>query len=358
MGKYSDKLINQYIKGFEIENVEELENSKSFMMQAIEKSGDYKLYNLCSDRLKKNYSFVKYLIMKFSDQIDFICDVADYYLNNCNDIFSRIEIASIMIELTKSNKEKYMRYRMCAHSLYFLKRIQIEAIKKNLDDEELKDELGMGFLLIFEEYSSSKIVLDFFAKRIIDGIFDEFNINLEDILHEKFTNPEEINELGINNYMLNFIIDYDVMLYNYLCVNINLLDEFRKRITNAQKNWMKYEIKKECNKFNILFDKVHEYLLENESMIDETSFLYYIGSELGIADKILEYDSVFMCSLDELIEEIDFDMVKEIISSSFVERVHYMDIKRIMSDIIFSKNNNSVNDTSKILRINFRKNKE
>ena len=78
----------------------------------------------------------------------------------------------------------------------------------------------MGFLLIFEEYSHSKIVLDFYAKKIIDGIFDENDIDLEYMLHEQFNSFDELIKVGINNYMINFISSYDIMLANYLCTNI------------------------------------------------------------------------------------------------------------------------------------------
>ena len=358
MGRYSDELINKYIMGYEIDNIDELENNKSFMMQVIDKSNDYRLYNLCSDKLKKNYSFVKYLVLKFKDNVDFISKVADYYLNNTKDEFSRVELVAIMISLTKQNKEKYMQYRMFGHSLYYFKRVQIESIKKNLDDEDLLNEIGMGFLLIFEEYNHSKIVLDFYAKRFIDGIFDEYNIDIEYMLHEQFDSFDKICEIGINNYMINFISYYDSMLANYVSVNINLLNDFKKRIMATKDNWERFENKCEYAKYNLLFEKVHEYIRENDSLIDETTYLYYIGNKLGVADKILFYDSLYVGSLEEVLDEIDEEYIKDAIEFSFEERRHLNNIKKIMIDILFSKKNKDEIINSKVLKIDFKNRKK
>ncbi|UKI57644.1 MAG: hypothetical protein L6V81_10110 [Clostridium sp.] len=56
---------------------------KIFMMQVISVSGDNNFYNLCSDIVKCDYEFVKYLIIKFRDKIDFVCEVADYFFKSC-----------------------------------------------------------------------------------------------------------------------------------------------------------------------------------------------------------------------------------------------------------------------------------
>ena len=355
MKKYSDKLINEYIMGYEIEDVDKLEDSPSFMIQAIEKSGDIKLYNLCSDKVKKNYSFVKYLVSKFSSDLEFICNISDYYLENTEDEFSRIELLAVICDLCKNDKEKYMRYRMFAHSLYYFKRIQIEAAKKAASNENDVDDIGMGFLLIFEEYNHSKIVLDFFAKKIIDGIFDEFDIDLEYMLHNEFHDSEKLISMGLNNYMLSFIGYYDEMLANYLSTNINLMDNLRNRILRIVKNWDNYNKRMEHDKYYLMFDKVHEYLSDKDSLIDETTFLYLVGSQLDIADKILKYDSIYDCSLGEVLKEIDYKFVKEAMEHNFKERIYLRDIKNIMMETLSLKNDKERYENSKILRIDFRK---
>ena len=67
MEKYSKKMINDYILGNDIKeySIERLENDKEFMMLVIGATNDEKFYNSCSEKLKKDYSFVRYLIEKF-----------------------------------------------------------------------------------------------------------------------------------------------------------------------------------------------------------------------------------------------------------------------------------------------------
>ena len=67
MEKYNKELIMNYINGNDIGDYDlnELEDDKLFMTKVIEFSNDEKMYNFCSDNLKKNYEFIKYIILKF-----------------------------------------------------------------------------------------------------------------------------------------------------------------------------------------------------------------------------------------------------------------------------------------------------
>ena len=70
---------------------------------------------------------------------------------------------------------------------------------------------------------------------MIDGIFEEYDIHLDKKLHEEFSCPEELYKLGINNYLLRFIGDYDSMLANYLSVNLDLLDNLNAFVSTILK---------------------------------------------------------------------------------------------------------------------------
>ena len=130
MKKYSKKMIDNYILGNEIDgyNITELENDKDFMMLVIGTTNDNKMYNLCSDELKVNYEFVKYLIIKFKNNIDFICEVADYYLAKTKEEINRLKIVIKMIELTNDNKNND-KYKALGEIIYKAKRLQIEMAK-------------------------------------------------------------------------------------------------------------------------------------------------------------------------------------------------------------------------------------
>ena len=63
---YSDKIVNDYIYGNDIEeyDIGQLENDPVFMMQVIDKTNDKKMYKFCSDEVKNNYEFVKFIIYR------------------------------------------------------------------------------------------------------------------------------------------------------------------------------------------------------------------------------------------------------------------------------------------------------
>lgn len=364
MEKYDKRIIDAYINGNDTENysIEELENDKKFMMMVITLTNDKNFYNLCSEELKGNYEFVRFVIQKFNIDINFICKVADFYLNVVEDELTRTELVILMADLTKDkNEQKNHEYEVIRDTIFTTKRVQIEIAKANTNDEYASNEIGMGFLIVFDSFNSSKIVLNYYAKKIIEAIFDEYNINLENMLHEQFGNPDQINKIGINNYMLNFIGVYDSMLASYLNTNIDLMQEFSNKIKVIQKRWNQYENSNERKKYNLIFEKVHEYMeqTENEGMFSETDLLYYVCQKLGIINKLVKYDGVPSEFEDTIVDGLDEEFLNDTLNVSFIDRVHFNNVKRIISSIAFSNNYDiqespsNENTKGKILKINF-----
>lgn len=104
------------------------------------------------------------------------------------------------------------------------------------------------------------------------------------------------------------------------------------------------------------------------SAFDETFLLYYIGNELGISDKIAEYD----CVDEELYESIMDDIrtsseeYVEINLGDFNERVHYNTVEKIMRETIFGKNyeleenpeeQDKPSNSPKVITLNFKNKK-
>ena len=352
MKKYDKEIINSYINGTDIEgySIDELENDKEFMMLVIRTTNDKNFYNLCSDNIKKDYDFVKFIINKFKTDIDFICKVADYFLANVEDELMRTELTIIMAGLTEKRKEeKYYEYKITSDAIFTAKRVKIEMAKIEMKDEYSSNEIGMGFLLIFDSYNSSKIVLDFYAKKFIESIFEEYDIDLENMLHQQFNSSEQINKMGINNYMLNFIGAYDSMLASYLSTNIELMKDFSNKIREVQTNWDKYNNVNEQKKYNLIFNKVHEYMeqVEDEGLLTKTDLLYYVGKELGIVEKIAKYDKVRAEFAEDIINGLDDEFLTDTFNVSFKDRVHYDNVKRIITSILFTNKYEEKSDNQK-----------
>ena len=351
MKKYDKELINNYINKENIDKylIKALKNNKEFMKLVIEKTNNKNYYNLVSDNIKKDYDFVKFIINKFKDDIEFICIVADYYLEDSLDDFNKTELIIIMSKLTyNKNNKKYLEYKLLKDTLFMAKRMQIEVSKLELKDKYVSEKIGMGFLVIFDSYNNSKIILDFYAKRLVESIFEDYNINLEAMLHQQFNNPLQINKSGIKNYIINFIQNYDTMLAFYLSVNTNLMEDLENEIINIQNNWNKFEVVNEKNKYNLIFDKVHEYMnqTEEEGILNETDLLYYAGKELGIIEKILKYAHIDLDTANEIENGLDNELLKDTFSISFVDKLHYNNIKKIIIAIVFGNYHDDSNDYS------------
>jgi hypothetical protein len=351
MKKYDGNLINKYINGDEIINysIDELENDKDFMMQVISISNDCNFYNLFSDEVKMNYEFIKYLIFKFKYNINFICKVADDFLEKNEDEFCRTELILIMKDLTKNNENTNIDYNILADTIYSSKRLEIELCKLKEMDEKFSQEIGMGFWFIFDAYNGSDIILNFFAKKIIEDIFIEYDLDLEEILHSIFKSKNQINVQGINNFMMKFIGVYDPMLSSYLSTHLDLLKEFHKKINKMQENWSKYDNKSEREKYILMLERVHDYMEENmfESAFCETDVIYYIGKQLGINDKIFEYDQISEEFYHDIIDGLDNDFYDFTLNNDFLSRKNYNNVRKIIVDTLFRKNDKSIKSNQK-----------
>ena len=360
MGKYDINTIKSYINGDDIDNysLEELENDKLFMMKVIMESGDKNIYNLCSNSVKCDYEFVDFLIKRFKNNIDYLCKIANYYIENSNDELSKTELLIRMTDITKGkNIDDYYKYILRLNAIFQLKRIHIEVGKAGLNDEKLSTEIGMGFLLFFDDFHGSEIVLDFYAKRMIYAIFEENDLNLSRIIHSRFNDPKDIDKIGINNYILRFIECYDSMLSSYLSTHVYLIKELSDKIVSIQKNWDIYNKINEEEKYYYMFDKVHEYMEEHDDgVLDETSLLYYIGKKLGIINKIMEYDSFISKLGNCTLYETDNMFVEDALENNIEDRKNYNNLKKLISSIIFENNNieesKDDNKKCKIIKMN------
>ena len=78
MKKYSRKLLSDYLLGKSIDDydIDELESNPEFIKEIIDFSNDKSMYNLCDDELKKNFNLMKFLVLKFKDDEQFIKKIA------------------------------------------------------------------------------------------------------------------------------------------------------------------------------------------------------------------------------------------------------------------------------------------
>lgn len=346
MGKYDLKIITNYVNGDDIDeyDIDELENDYMFMIKVIEFTNDKNFYNLCGEDVKNNYEFIKFMIMKFKDNIWFVCDVANEYLAKDREELYQIELLLIMCEITKNkDKDQYLKYSVMAFSFYSRKQIEIELLKmQEENDHKLIDEIGMGFWFIYDDFNSSEITLRFFTIRYLRDIVDRDGFSFEGYIHEKFASFLELERIGINNFLLDFIRSYDQSLYSYVVVHIDLLDELKRKLFAIRANWDNFEAENERLKYTVLLEQVHRYMEDNmfQTNLIEPYVLYHIGLELGIADKIRRYDAIDEESYQEIIHDEYFDPRKLRLG----DYKHYCNVKKIMNGILSRKVVGEVDD--------------
>lgn len=329
-----EEIVKKYINGEDIEgySVDELENDVNFMKRVIDYTQDKNFYKLCGEDVKSNYDFVKYLILMFRMDIDFIVEVSDHYLENVReeDEDKRFELAIIMGNLTDN---KLVKYNVIKEAIYSLKRLQVELFK--VKDKGGDSKLGMGFIWFYDTYIHSKIIIDYCARKTIDEIFSEYDIDLEKEIHLRLKDKSKLNELGVNNYMITFISQYDEMLASYLSSHLNLLRDFKNRIIKIINNWDNYNYYEETKLYEEMIKKIEEYFENNNSILNET-IMYPIAKRLGVLDKLIMYDNISWELVEMILSDFDKDF-EDIISKDFNERIHYNNVRDIMVSVLFGK---------------------
>ena len=337
-------LIKKYLDGEELGNYseEELENDRDFMMHAIKYSNDPKIYDWCSDELKKDYDFVKYLVLKFKDNYNFIKKVANYFLENNNDGLKRRELNIIMSELLPDDID----YNLVSLTQYKIETLLNERTK--MEYPEVEDEMGYGFSVICDEFGSSDIILHNYAKRIIDDIIENNKINWEKLLHKEFNTAQEVENIGIRNYIIKFLMGYDLVLSSYVQNHLDLISDIERKIKVVLMNWNTYAGKKERERYNRMLGMVEDYLDLIDSPI-HVEMIYYVARELGIKDKVYYYEFLYNASkefakeigtLDDFEKELelDYDEIAEEIATNEDYKEIYFNVKRIMVNQLYADN--------------------
>ena len=364
MKKYSIKNITDYIQGNEIKefDIETLEDNYEFMIDVIKLTKDKNMYDLCSENVKNNYEFIIFMINTFKKDLDFILKISNNYLKNSNNKLNCIELQIIINDLINADnmRKDYLQYKLLAMSIYSTKKYEISLILEQLkNNDEIINALGEGFCFILDGYSGRDIIVNFFAQKYIDEIISK--VNLLDSLQQRFKSSNELEEYGINNFLIELLTKHDPYLGYYVSNHLDLLNETKKEIESIKVNWQYYYSLMEYKKYNLIISTIHEYMEKygEECSFLEVDILFYISNELGIKDKILKYDYSNKKYFEYIVK--DFELHKK--EMSFLDWVHFNKIKSLIISI-FNKNNNSYEDNiienkkTKILNINFNQKKK
>lgn len=343
---YPRKLIFDYVSGNDINNfnIDDLENDYLFMIDVINYTRDKATYNWCSDVVKNNHEFVKFILTTFKDDINFIVKVADEYLEKINsDSIEFKEINILMGNILPKDSDHLMGYNLNTTIMSHQQMIFNYQLIDSITDAKLKQELGLGFNIIKDEYDGNTLILDFFAQKYLLEIFKESSdFSLEKLLHHNFTNFELLKEYGINNFLINYIRHKDIALANYLRTKNHLLNDLKKNVLLYGSNWLNFEKRNAHLKVELIIEQVSQIMDVNreEYHFDVMDIIYYTARKLGLEDKFREYEQ----SAFEDYDDYDFNQFMEecinFVDSNnmnFHEKACYHKVKKIMQEIFYRK---------------------
>lgn len=222
---YDKDLVYDYILGNDLGeyNPDELSNDYNFMIDVFNVRQDMKMYDLCSDELKCNYSFVKYIINMFKYNKQFTIKVANNYLRNVP--YNEVNVDELILILYNYNRE---------NELFALKAEQIYSKNMCFVIKELSEnsqEKGIGFSSVVNKYAGSEIVKEFFAKRFLDIIFfNNDEVTIMDMLIIMSLKNGSLEDEDLNAFIIGFVSKIDEELALYVSSNKDLLANINYKI--------------------------------------------------------------------------------------------------------------------------------
>ena len=349
--RYEKKLIDDYINGNDIVgyNLEELEDNADFMREVLLRTEDAKMYYMCSNKLKGDLRFVLFLIEKFYKCTHIINDIiVNYFKINNNDI-KRKEFELCLASLSlRINNEQLRKYQNLVVNVYCFEMDEYKRIIDRIKQDKLKSFYGIGFYFVIDRYGESNIIKNFFAQSMLDDIFMDYK--LETKLHRKYTCPNEVEEYGINNFILDIVNMYDIHLKKYLEVKPVLMHEIYLKVKFYLRRWDKYDLKL-AEDVLYTIDKYFE-----ESKKD--SFLYREEVMAYIVQK-LKLQRLFN-KADNLIKELNFSTNIPVLLDeeklSVSEMITLLDLENIIKREVFGIDEVIDGNTKKLIKVDFGKN--
>ena len=314
MKKYSRKLLSDYLLGKSIDDydIDELESNPEFIKEIIDFSNNKSMYNLCDDELKKNFNLMKFLVLKFKDDEQFIKKIARDF-SNCSDNETDIfEINIIVSELVKIDYENIAENDsfIDAKVMFHLLNLSYMSEMKGEEDYDVINFLQMGFICFKETYEGRKTIIDYIAKEMVSLILTKEGLSLEELVHSKFKSKEKLEKVGTINFIINYIASYDSNLAEYLQANIKLIEPVKNDLDRIKDNFENYnDIKREEMMYWII-----EYVQKKSEDLcgyfSGTQLLEFIANDLKIADdptiknEIEDYNNEY--GVNSLLSDEDF----------------------------------------------------
>ena len=317
-------LVKKYLNGEEIENLDELEDNKDFMLAAIRASKDKRLIDFCPESFLKDYDIVIGLIDIFKDDYKFCIKITQKIKETLN-AQQRMEIVCIMKKIIgKKDEELKMNYSLKAHAMYMVLRAEMDVMKKNIENEEIVEELAYGFTIFSDDFAEYPHALRYIAEQMVLEIIGEIG-DLEAEIHRLCPSKEVLERQGIVFTITNLIRPYDHALSDYVTVHPEILKVIDRKIRKIKKDYDTYDQTREKIIWDKAIEAIEYYYNEHEDECDFTfeELIYQLGEELKIR-KIIKNYYPFIYEEEEYLQNED----RKLISIKSIK--HYNIMKKML----------------------------
>lgn len=322
-----NELVENYINADDLGDyeIDALENDSLFMRRVLMRSNDKNMYYLCSDELKVNKEFLKFLIRRFNNDKSFIDDVImnyyalaneqqklDYealqlFMENISDIDNLIDAFDYFWDNSKVNSEKLElaiklskhtenipRGVILANTMILSEIIENSIAVSLVKDEESKTLSGLGFCCSMDTYEGNEIILNAIARAYLNSIIYDGKLTVEEVIHSSFTSKEALNSYGISAFVVDYIKSKDSFLAEYVALRGELLKPYIKEFKDAYENWDNYNYKLDKKRIEFIYEKADDYIYnynkKNEIRFPAMDAAYYVAKKLGLHQKFDEYN--------------------------------------------------------------------
>ena len=294
-------LVQKYINGEEIPEsvLKDLEKDKKFMMEVIKASKDKNIYNLCAEVLKKDYEFIKYLILTFKDDVNFITMVANEYLNTNPKQEEVIELSVIMDDIIGYTVDNDFYQKKLQENINVKQQIYANKKKNKLNKTSL-------FKTNKDKYFNNKIITDYYAKVFLYEYFRKYYTYLQNILVCKYLEAKDnVNKEDLTNILLEFIKNIDDDLSNYLKNNSALLEWYLKQLERRYLEMQAINTSLEDDMYESLYNVSLE--AKDLSPLLGENIIYYAFKETNLLDQMIKRGYIDFGAKEDIEQELEKD---------------------------------------------------
>lgn len=264
-----------------------------------------------------NYNLVKKTIIDNKEDIEFITKIAFLYIDNSDNTINKTELLVIMDKLINESE-----FSDLIETHYLCDRVIIDVAKSKKIINDL------GFKMIIDIYNNNPLILDYYAKKFVEDMINDQEINLEGFINNVSIADDKI----INHILLKTIEIYDINLAKYIKDKTYLLNDIRSKIIELINKMPKFD----DNELYYIIEAVHEYYKNNceDSIFTETDLIYYVAKKFGQDQKLYELEGF---SKNDF--EIDDNYIRFNEECDYKEKEHVKNVDKIFQKFLKKTDN-------------------